>query len=263
MSIRTPLIATGLIAASLVSGTAHAVLQGRDLNGSTGSFEAYYDTVLNITWLADANYAKTSGYDADGYMTWAAATTWVANLSFTDGINVYDNWRLPTVSPINGSSFNYALSFNGSTDVGYNVSAPGTAYAGSTGSEMAYMFYNNLGNPAYYTPAGAVSGCLVSSSNTCLDNVGPFSNLQSNSYWSATAQVFNTDWVWIFNFGNGGQGDAPWREEDGPGGEYVENYHFNALAVSPGDVGAVPEAQTYALMLAGLGLIGWRARRRG
>jgi len=36
-----------------------------------------------------------------------------------------------------------------------------------------------------------------------------------------------------------------------------------ALAVSPGDVAAVPEAQTYALMLAGLGLIGWRARRRG
>jgi hypothetical protein len=28
-----------------------------------------YDDVLNITWLQDANYAKTSGYDADGRMT--------------------------------------------------------------------------------------------------------------------------------------------------------------------------------------------------
>jgi MYXO-CTERM domain-containing protein len=36
-----------------------------------------------------------------------------------------------------------------------------------------------------------------------------------------------------------------------------------ALAVSPGDVAAAPEAQTYALILVGLGLIGWRARRRG
>lgn len=40
---------------------------------------------------------------------------------------------------------------------------------------------------------------------------------------------------------------------------------FHAWAVSSGDIGisAVPEAQTYAPMLAGLGLIGWRARRRG
>jgi len=28
-----------------------------------------YDTDLNITWLQDANYAMTSGYDADGRMT--------------------------------------------------------------------------------------------------------------------------------------------------------------------------------------------------
>jgi hypothetical protein len=33
-----------------------------------------------------------------------------------------------------------------------------------------------------------------------------------------------------------------------------------ALAVSPNNVAAAPEAQTYALTLAGLGLIGWRAR---
>ena len=46
----------------------------------------------------------------------------------------------------------------------------------------------------------------------------------------------------------------------GYGGQSNE---FYALAVRPGDVAAVPEAETYALMLAGLGLIGWRARRRG
>jgi hypothetical protein len=25
-----------------------------------------YDTVLDVIWLQDANYAQTSGYDADG-----------------------------------------------------------------------------------------------------------------------------------------------------------------------------------------------------
>jgi len=33
-----------------------------------------YDTVLDITWMQDASYAQTSGYDADGKVTWYLAT---------------------------------------------------------------------------------------------------------------------------------------------------------------------------------------------
>lgn len=63
-------------------GTWETTLQGRDLDGSAANgFEAYYDTVLNITWLADASYAKTSGYDADGLLSWDAAKTWAAQLN--------------------------------------------------------------------------------------------------------------------------------------------------------------------------------------
>ena len=40
-----------------------------------------YDDVLDITWLQDANYAQTSGYDADGKMSWMDANTWASNLS--------------------------------------------------------------------------------------------------------------------------------------------------------------------------------------
>ena len=241
MIIRTTLITTGLIAASLAtvfaSGAAQAALQGRDLNGSAGSFEAYYDTVLDITWLADANYAQTSGYDTDGLMDWTAANAWAAQLN----INGYDNWRLPTVEPVNGSTFNYSYSLNGSTDIGYSITSPN--------SEMAHLFSVTLGNPGYYT-AGAVSGCFVSSS-TCLDNVGPFSNLQPNFYWSATEFALYTVDAWLFDMNFGFQTTN--LKDDG-------SY---ALAVRPGDVAAVPEAQTYALMLAGLGLVGWRAWRRG
>ena len=155
MTIRTTLIAPSLIAASLISGAAHATLIGRDLNGSAGSFEAYYDTDLSITWLANANVNLT--------MTWADANFWAANLSIVDAVNniTYDNWRLPTVNPVNGSSFNYALSYNGSTDYGYNVSEQGTAFAGSTGSEMAHLFYNTLNNKGYCDPAlSTVSSCF-------------------------------------------------------------------------------------------------------
>lgn len=237
-----------LVLAAGLSGTAHATLQGRDLNGNTATFEAYYDTVLNITWLADANYAKTSGSDADGLMTWSEANTWAGNLSFTDGVKVYDNWRLPTVNPVNGTSFNYNASYNGSTDVGYNVSEQGTAFAGSTGSEMAHLFYNTLDNKSY-CPVSA--NCSPSpQTGWGLTNTGPFTNLQAGVYWSATEYTPYPYGAWDFNFSTGRQraGDLTTR--------------LYALAVSPGDVAAVPEAETYALMLAGLGLVGAMARRR-
>lgn len=55
---------------------------------------AYYDDVANLTWLADANYAQTSGYDADGMMTWADANTWVSGLS----VSGVDGWRLASAA---------------------------------------------------------------------------------------------------------------------------------------------------------------------
>ena len=61
-----------------------------------------YDDDLDITWLQDANYAKTSGYTdtistffADGRMSWAQAQTWVNQLEFAG----FTNWRLP-IHPI-------------------------------------------------------------------------------------------------------------------------------------------------------------------
>ena len=254
MTIRTMLIASSLIAASIVSSAAHAALEGRDLNGSAGSFEAYYDTVLDITWLADANFAQTSGYDADGLMTWADANTWATNLSFYNPLTnqTYADWRLPTVSPINGVSFNYSTVFNGSTDFGHNVSEQGTAFAGATGSEMAHIFYNTLNNKGFCDPAlSTADSCWFPQTGWALTNTGPFANLQANNYWSGTEYAPLTGSALFFGFLYGEQ-----RPSDKYNG-------FYALAVSPGDVAAVPEAQTYALMLAGLGLVGWRARRRG
>ena len=250
-----PFLAAVWVAAAGFSNPAHAVLQGRDLNGSAGSFEAYYDTVLNITWLADANYAKTSSYDADGLMTWAAANTWAANLSFYDAVNniTYDNWRLPTVNPVNGTSFNNTFSNNGSTDFGYNVSEQGTAFAGSTGSEMAYMFYNTLNNKGYCDPTlSTASTCSGPQAGWGLQNSGPFTHVVPlNGYWSGTEYAPNTSLALNFgmNFGTQSRFDKTY---DG----------YYAWAVSPGDVAAVPEPEAWGLMLSGLALVGAVARRR-
>ena len=251
MKLQTLLLLSSAFAGSFV-GPTHAALVGRDLNGSAGTFEAYYDTVLDVTWLADANFAQTSGYDADGRMTWQEANAWAANLSFTNGSKVYDNWRLPTVMPINGVALNPGFSTDGSTDGGYNVSAPGSVFEHNVGGEMAFMFYNNLGNPGYFTVGGQWSGCYVSSSNTCLDNTGPFQNLQAGIYWTDLEYAPNKVNGWAFGMNDGNQ--------------YAGNFKGNgyyAWAVTSGDIAAaVPEADAWAMMLVGLGLVGYMGARR-
>ncbi len=58
-----------------------------------------YDVARDITWLQDANYAKTVRRTADGQMTWHDASTWVGGLSYR-GIR---GWRLPDARKADGS----------------------------------------------------------------------------------------------------------------------------------------------------------------
>lgn len=46
------------------------------------------------------------------------------------------------------------------------------------------------------------------------------------------------------------------------GGAHSDQFYLSSMSVSSASVAAVPEPETYALMLAGLGLTGWIARRR-
>jgi len=197
-----------------------------------------YDDALDITWLQDANYAQTSGYDTDGSMGWDAAKNWAASITAFNHRTWLDPssvWRLPTVNPVNGVSFNYTWQFDGTSDWGYNISSPGTLYAGSTGSELAYMFYNNLGNSGIFDTSGnPQAGGLA--------NTGPFENLLSEIYWSGTGYAPDESAVWAFKMYKGDQAIPS------------IGFEFYAWAVRDGDVAPVPLPA--AVWLFGSGLLG-------
>lgn len=147
-----------LLAGLSLTGAAQATLIDR---GSG----LIYDTDLNVTWLADANYALTSGHDADGQMTWSQATSWAGNLNYGG----YSDWRLPTTP---------------TSCVNYNC----------TDSEMGHLFYSELG--------GTAGSPILDSSDP---DLGLFTNIQTAWYWSGTEYAPNPSEAFAFNLWGGWQ----------------------------------------------------------
>jgi len=220
-----------------------------------------YDDVLNITWLQDANYAETSGYDADGWMNWADANAWAAGLVYHDSVRNVDlsGWRLPTMIDTGAPGCDIAL---GGTDCGYNAQ---TVSGGTVYSEMAHMYFNNLGLKSRYSPTGTYQPDFGIFGNGTYNGVDQFShgqndvglidNLQSDVYWSGLAYVYGTSDAWNFHTYIGSQGTGQ------------RHIIRRAWAVRPGDVAAassgnVPEPATVLLLGLGMGVLG-AMRRRG
>jgi len=235
MKHKKHLLALALLA-SVTTGSAQASLVDRG-NG------LLYDDVLNVTWLQDANYAHTSGYalaDSTGAMDWTTATTWATNLNY----NGLTGWRLATNTPINGSSFNYNYSSDGTTDFAYNITSPK--------SELAYMYNVNLGLKDEYSTTGSYQpdfGVFGNGTNGAPANVGLVKNLSSFAYWSGAEFSTVSGDAWILNTYIGLQYS------------YHKFEKLDAWAVRPGDVAAIPEPAAVWLFGSGLlGLLGLRRR---
>lgn len=236
MNRTTQTTRVGIALLALMSSVADAALLSR-----AGGL-AYYDTVLDLTWVADANLAASntfgvSGIAVDGGMTWDKANDWIAAMNSASYLGA-SAWRLPVIVDTGSAGCFYAYS---GTDCGYNVQ---TVSGSTVYSEMAHLFQVTLGNLPYYDTTGAGP-----QPGWGLANAGPFANLQAAIYWSGTAYAPEADRLaWHFDFNEGRQYRGPWTTR-----------HF-AWAVHAGDM-LVPVPAAAWLFASALGIGQWLRRR--
>lgn len=233
MKIKKTIFAATLGTALFTASSAYAALELR-LDG-----QAVYDTDLNITWLQNPRFAAletfgVSGIDSYGRMSWDTSQNWIAAMNAAKYLG-FSDWRLPTVVDVGTPGLSGSF-YDGTGDVGYNV----------TSSEMGHLYYSELGNLGLYSVSG-----LNPQPGWGLKNTGPFSNFTSNGYWSGMEYALDTNKVWYFSAGYGYQG------------AHLKSGNMPAWAVRSGDsLSPVPEPEAYVMLLAGLGLLGFTAKRR-
>ena len=197
-----------------------------------------YDSTQDITWLADMNYAQTSGHtgtgvNANGTMTWDAATAWADNLVYGG----FSDWRLPTLNPSDTTcSDNF--------DPGGGFSQQYLLH-NCTGGELSGLFVTDLGNKANESVLNPAGDTVEQIANLAL-----FSNVQSYVYWAGTEYAPEPSDAWSLGTGDGFQAEVDKLEA------------LYAVAVRPGDVAPVPEPQTLALALLAMGAAVAARRRR-
>jgi len=228
-----------------------------------------YDTVQDITWVADAslfrtlanasgnsaNYVQgiissnegiiTSGNGthllaqsdfnaASGRMNWYAAKAWVNTLNY-GGI---DQWRLPSMIDVGNDGC------GPSSDCSYNID--------TSLSEAGYMYFENLGLKPWRDIDGNTPGnhgIFGDGSTSDENNIGLVINLQSAAWWMNNENVAKPDQAWYFN--------DKWGSQGAFSKTYME---YVAWAVADGDVAPVPIPA--AVWLFGTGLIGLQGLKR-
>ena len=210
---------------AITTGRAQALLT------TIGTAE-YLGNSYNLIYDNDSPFGSTVWLDyTHGHGTWSNQVSWASGLNGAGTINYHFNSGVSM--NWGGSSWRLPSTVDSLTSVGYNPP--------SASSEMAHLYYTELGNIGYPNLGYGLS------------KTGDFKNLLPDWYWSGTEYAVNPNGAWLFGTFVG------YQFADGKG------YTGSALAVRPGQLesAAVPEPSTLLLLGGGMaGLVGLRLRRR-
>lgn len=237
-----------------LTGNVQAALQSR-LGGL-----AYYDDVLDITWVGDPILAASNTFGltksasqyafdpgtmgSTGRMTKANADLWIAGMNAANYLGK-NSWRLPTMTSVHGGTMlSTTFSNNGTTDWGYGATGIGwQTGSGEIVSELGYMYYGNLGNLGSAAPNDADPGSIVPQPGGGFSNAGPFPNIieaPQSAYWTGVNFEPAVLYTWGINFDSGRQSD------------YIETNGLFAWAVLDGDIAPIPLPGAFWLFAAGI-----------
>ena len=243
------------LAAMLAAGSANAAID----NGALGNGELFF----NI-WDANGSYSRSLEVSIDSFQTTLAAggaidLSWAADSAFTSFLaGVTDTsllkWNVMATDTVGARRLLTT----------YTAPEPATKKTADVIRSAALSVQGYVGN--INAELGANDSVAVTSASAAWagkssfrDNVGGllnFSNagtLANNSYASGLG---------FMRIDAPGTGTAASQYNEYLDGGVAVNFYLDASNTLHVAAAPVPEADTYALMLAGLGLVGFMARRR-
>lgn len=229
-------LATSASATLTVIGQGKIMAAGGNYGGIGQTVDLVYSSLLDATIL---NFSNSPN------IWWDQQVDWASKLEVNFDGQTLDNWRLPET---------WEDTINLSGGLGYEGDPNGDGYYSyrygynmNLSSEMALLYYDELGNKSYYATDGTSP-----QSGWGLSNKGPLTALVSGApdyYWSGTEYSPYPDGAWGFGLFAGYQ--------------YSSGKMFNghALAILPGNAATAPVPGAVWLLGSGLaGLLGLRRK---
>lgn len=219
-------------------GTWETTLKARDMSGTAVALDDpsaafFYDSTLNVTWLADWSLRAKSD--------WYSASDWAAGLVYGG----YSDWRMPSV--VDGGVPGCPNNPAGGDTCGFNP----TIEVNGVYSEWAHLYFVTLGNISYCALGDVACGTGVSGPQAGwvpLANSAFFRDMQADWYWSGTQYPLPLN-MFLFSTNIG---SVSWT--------FGQLFQANATAVRAGDVlhvtSVVPEPMSLWLIVSGLAALG-------
>ena len=212
-----------------------------------------YDTVTNVTWTQDANLFGTMLASNSKLVNDIIA----ADPVIYDTPNAYDNPTGSGTYQVSQVDF-YPLGSGGMTWYGAQ------AFVGYL-NHIAYKGHKTWALPSADTSCAFYAACSTGqlgelfwgeippalTTSYMNGSFGPFTDVEkTNVYWTGTQYQPNPSYAWKFS------------SYDGSEGAYEHNVFGNAWVMLAGNVAAVPEPAEYAMLLAGICLVGLVSRKK-